>query len=284
MINAEPLLTPIRCAPIRLQPRSGLRPRKAFTLIELLVVIAIIAILAALLLPALAKAKERAKRISCANNLKQYGLSCQMYANDNNGLVPSMPLSNTNTAMGFGGFYPWDISVGAVTALTPNGVQRNIFYCPSFPDQDNDILWGTLPNGADNPQGYNSAGYRGTGYINTFPGGQSGYHGIQPAYINPTLLTRVSVGSTADRILLADVAITANGNNTESLKFTYAWLNIDNGHLPAGITGFNSPHTSGSQVLGSNLGMCDGHVEFRKLTDLHWRSNIVTAGMPCFWW
>ena len=79
----------------RVGPCPRAEKTSAFTLIELLVVIAIIAILAAMLLPALAAAKNRATKIACLNNLKQIALFAQIYTDDNSDLFPTALVANT---------------------------------------------------------------------------------------------------------------------------------------------------------------------------------------------
>ena len=109
-----------------------IRSRKGFTLIELLVVIAIIAILAAILFPVFARAREKARQTSCLSNMKQLGLSMQMYTSDYDGTYPAVYND------GGGVRRIW------AQVILPYAKNQQIFACPSArPDVSDPSLQGT---------------------------------------------------------------------------------------------------------------------------------------------
>jgi prepilin-type N-terminal cleavage/methylation domain-containing protein len=110
----------------------------AFTLVELLVVIAVIAILAALLLPALASTKERARAIICCSNLKQWGLATHIYAENNSELLPPTGLQGSNSNSFWYIQLPKEMNLGTYTSMpwrtnAQADLRPSIWICPSNP-------------------------------------------------------------------------------------------------------------------------------------------------------
>jgi prepilin-type N-terminal cleavage/methylation domain-containing protein len=258
--------------------------KRAFTLIELLVVIAIIAILAAMLLPALAKSKIQAIHILDMNNQKQQILALEMYANDCRDYLPD----------GSTGNWCWDMDAALANQLIAYGTTPLTWYDPGTEPKFGPIDWfGTVPYG-NVPGGTPSlwifgdapypdpgavlgkSGYRVQGYAQTFFGTPS-YTGPFATNTNIKLSSTstpgyfeepggVPVGPLSNRPLVACANPTDTGSDDNFAAMnTYNWSTTQGGYMYNGAYKDHiAAHLEGmSRPVGENIGMIDGHVEWR---------------------
>lgn len=238
---------------------ASMRNQRGFTLVELLVVIAIIGILAAILLPALSRARQKALSVTCANNLRQLYLANTMYASENRGhYVPAAPDINE----GFGGRLRWhgmrptpsaesdfDPMKGLLAEYLPDARVKE---CPVFTEFKKR---GDVPNAFE-------AGTGGYGYNAAYIGGTYYQDDYLAAPKNSTLDSRVF--NPAQTIMFADAAMPQDGYIVE-----YGFLEpplFVTEEYPNGNPewGFASPSLHFRHNGRVNVVWCDGHISSEK--------------------
>ncbi len=249
---------------------------QGFTLIELLVVIAIIAILAAMLLPALAKAKEKANRTLCLSNLRQWGLSLNMYLDDNQQIFPDFSIPST--APGAPGGYSQDkINWTDLTSFQLAGSGGSAWFnaLPTYVSQN--PLWQFAPNPTNFVNGRN---------VFTCPTARF-YSAELDVYTRVAFSYAINFKGTNGATAIALPFRVTQVLHPSAFVF-FSDTRANSGEVPfygsnpasdLGAPRGSLNHLSSRHAVGANLSFTDGHAAYYKYTYLAYQ-NGTKVGDP----
>jgi prepilin-type N-terminal cleavage/methylation domain-containing protein/prepilin-type processing-associated H-X9-DG protein len=256
-----------------------MRHRKGFTLIELLIVIAIIGVLVGLLMPVVGRAREQARRTSCAANLKGLYNALVSYAGDND---RKLPVFTDET-----GTWLTDLSFKTRDAIVKAGASREQFYCPSGEQFEGDFAWRHNDKYTVSTyfwmmrRGYpvDKTGLATTGEAFAEPKDVAATGGGAAVKMDWARKLRTSIDEKrlAELELLSDAALSRPGS-------TRVWTGI-----AGGPSGMRSNHIDGKNLAGSNVLFLDGHLEWRPWTEERTRAmklrlpSTAVADVPEHW-